>query len=262
MKLRVLLAGLSTLVAACAVSPDNSQQPDDLDEFDLSDDPAVMPDPGDDPDLAPDVEAIGEQFEGVARSNVAIPDATAMTKFSEATANQEALATTKARTSRAIRITGVKQHDPVWCVPASGHTILSAFMANPPTQTTLAHRMHTDAGTLMQNVPPILNDYEHRNNYILAKVKKVENLLYIVHYNVRFKNAPMMAALEGGDLPDWAAHGFVGYHAIVLYGWIKEGSSNWIKTWDPLHVRWSGAHAFRAKIIQQAMNDKESFLVW
>lgn len=262
MKFRVLLAALVPLVASCATSDDYSETSDDLDELDLAGDPAVSPDRSDDPDPTPDTDAVGDHFAGVTRATVAVPAAPSIAKYSEASADADALAPSTTRTSRAIPITGVKQHWDDWCVPASGHTILSAFRDDPPTQSTLANRMHTWNGTPMVNVPPVLNDYQQRNHYILATVTDVDWLLYIVHYNVKTTRAPMMAALEGGDLPDWAAHGLWGYHAIVLYGWIKDGTDNWIKTWDPLHVRWSGAHAFRARVIQRAMNAQESYLVW
>jgi hypothetical protein len=54
----------------------------------------------------------------------------------------------------------------------------------------------------------------------------------------------MIAAVRGKYLPTWAAHRADGYHAIALNGWLEQAKRNYIRTWGPLDVSWSGAHAF------------------
>ncbi|MFJ9708567.1 hypothetical protein [Streptomyces sp. NPDC101234] len=48
-----------------------------------------------------------------------------------------------------------------------------------------------------------------------------------VQVDVKNWGAPLIAAIQGGDLPIWSAEGYYGYHAIVLYGYASNNA--WIQ---------------------------------
>jgi hypothetical protein len=256
-------------------------------ELDLAGDPLVAADVEGAPtadDLAELAEHAGDvRIDGVLAEKARVPAATEAPKYAAVRANTARLglhldvesdsdevpaaANNLAATTvtHAVHIQGAKQSRSDWCVPASGYSMLSTFDSTPPSQTTLAVAMHTHDGhygTYFSDVPRVLNRYEKRNTYILSTIHGTSDLLNLVFSDVGYMHAALMAGVRGAYLPTWAAHGYDGNHAIVLYGWIQKGSAYWIKTWDPLHVSWSGAHAFRGYTVSSAIKHFNSTVIW
>jgi hypothetical protein len=168
--------------------------------------------------------------------------------------------------SNTVRIRGEKQQRGNWCVPASSRITLSAVLAAPPTQATLAAQLGTPprAGTPMNRVSPVLNRHQRRNWYILSTgTTDASHLLTRTRFDIDTKRSALIPAVEGGRLPAWSAHGFTGAHAIVIFGWnVATKQPYRLYLYDPLNVRWSGTYNLTTAQVHAAMRAHANQLVW
>ena len=189
--------------------------------------------------------------------------AEASTQSADAPATTDSTALSSSH--RTVSITGEKQQRPYWCVPASSRITLSALRSNPPTQTTLANRLHTTSdGTQMAFLPAALNAYQSKNHFIFTNTTpSSSNLVTRVRYDIDEQRSPLVPALQGSYLPAWRARGYSGYHAVVIYGWnVATKQPYYLNLYDPLNVSWSGPYNVKASTVYSAMKAEHNELVW
>lgn len=264
------LAALSFLVIAGCATDDDQLLPTDDSGDELLADPAIAEGiedmtPDDVAELA--AHANDTRVDGVLSPIDRATPAREAAKF-RATVETISPDSDQAAASRVVthqvHVTGYKQSRSYFCVPASSRTVLSHWDSTPPSQLDIARREKTieNHGTYMVDVPPALNHYQGHNTFLRSTIANTADLLNVLSIDVTQIKSAMIAAVRGKDLPTWAAHGFDGFHGIVLYGYVQNGSTYYIKTWDPLHVSWSGAHAFRAYKVAKATIDNAGEVVW
>ncbi|MEV7384806.1 MULTISPECIES: C39 family peptidase [unclassified Streptomyces] len=165
-------------------------------------------------------------------------------------------------TYKTVSLTGQMQQTSYWCVPASSRATLTAFGVTKY-QSELAPLLGTtSSGTKMSKVPAVLNKYQSDNSYVLNSNTDSAKLLFArVQVDVKNWGAPLIAAIQGGDLPIWSAEGYYGYHAIVLYGYASNNA--WIQYDDPVDVdALYGRHVTNRSYIYAGLKDEQDYLVW
>ncbi|WP_043682498.1 C39 family peptidase [Streptomyces xylophagus] len=161
-----------------------------------------------------------------------------------------------------VTITGQQQQTSYWCVPASSRATLTAFGVTKY-QSELAPLLGTtSSGTKMSKVPAVLNSLESSNKYVLNSNTDSAKLLFArVQVNVKNWGAPLIAAIQGNDLPLWSAEGYYGYHAVVLYGYASNNA--WIQYDDPIDVdALYGRHVTNRSYLYAGLKDEQDYLVW
>jgi hypothetical protein len=123
----------------------------------------------------------------------------------------------------------------MWCAPASGRAVISAFDSTPPDQRDIATRMGTSlgGGTQPGDIAPALNHFQSNNTYVRSTSLSIASYRSSIRASLRSYSAPSIAAVEMTELP-WSDAS--GRHAVTIYGY-KTTSSAWnVHVFDP----WKG----------------------
>jgi hypothetical protein len=165
-------------------------------------------------------------------------------------------------TYTSISITGQMQQEAAWCVPASVRASLTAFGVTQY-QSSLAPKLGTtSSGTKMSAIAPVLNTYESRNSYVLnSNTSSSAQLLARVKVDTDDYKAPIIAGIQGGDLPLWVANGYTGYHAVALYGYASNNA--WIQYDDPIDIdAMYGRQVTNKSFLFSGLQDEQNYIVW
>jgi hypothetical protein len=152
-------------------------------------------------------------------------------------------------------VSGQRQQQTNWCVPASVATLFTSYSMCCITQATLASEMKTNSsGTFFSNAPPALNKRQNYNYYWNDAVASGADILQRVTLDVWNYGSDAILPGQGSWLPWWYQNNYSGLHAFVLYGYYTQSGGGFY-TWDPLNQTWAGFHTLNKEDAYYINND-------